>query len=97
MTRAKGKAQASEEEVIESAIAVTEQENMDILQLLQDGQGELLSDYQLDVLETWDCDEVPTVMDPGILKAEEYDGNTWAGLAELIRKRQLRAGRDKEL
>ena len=63
--------------------SIAEEETENIHQLLHDGQGELLSAEQLNAMSMWKG-EIP----PDILKAEEYDGTTWSGLADLIRQRQ---------
>jgi hypothetical protein len=75
------------EERLRRCIEDSEAECQEILQILRDGQGELLTDDQLEIVETLDVGELVPI-DPRILKAEEYDGTTWAGLAELIRKRK---------
>jgi hypothetical protein len=73
----------TDDDVVDACNQAVEDEKKEILEHLRDGQGELLTDDQLDDVETWEED-----IDPRICKAEEYDGKTWTGLVELIRRRQ---------
>lgn len=65
----------------------------EIKQALLDGDdASLLSEDELAVIESWEVEtDAPgfSAMVPyRIRKAQEYDGTSWDGLAELIRKRQ---------
>jgi len=72
-----------EQQIFANAMRTAENDKRDILQLLRDGQGDLLGEDQLDIVETWDVEHM--AIDPAIVKA--YDGwsfNTWEELVDLL-------------